>query len=118
MDRLAVADIHIGNVLAEYPEQESVWPPDEICAIIESIDTEEIKRGFSTAIYNKRGFSSRGPFDGGDIERNHAEHFTKLALAHKVRHPKISEIFARMAASYLHDAKLMDDEAKRSDLDY
>src|SRR5690606_33595686 len=68
--RLEAADIYIGQVLAQYPEeQDKVWPPDELCDLIESLKSDSVNRNFSSATFNKRSFSSRGPFDGGDIER-------------------------------------------------
>ncbi|WP_367388131.1 hypothetical protein [Lewinella sp. LCG006] len=117
-DRLEVVDAQIGQVLAQYPETGSDWPPDEICQIIEMVNTESIKRNFSSATHNKRSFSSRGPFDGGNIERGHAEYFGKLAKLHRRRYPNIARIFDGLVDGYLHEAKRMDEEAERSKLDY
>lgn len=90
--RIEVADMQIGQVLAQYPETIDSWPPDEICNVIETINTDSIKRNFSSATFNKRGSSSRGPFDGGDIERSHAK-------------------------GYEEDAKRMDERAERDRLE-
>ena len=94
------------------------WPPDEICAIIQEINTDSIKRNFSSAVFNKRSFSSRGPFEGGNIERGHAEYFKKLAGNKKKRFPVIAKIFDQLALGYLADAKRMDESAERDKLDY
>lgn len=117
-DRSEVADSYIGKILAQYPEKDFDWPPNEIAEIIESINTVSLKSGFSSATFNKRGSSSRGPFDGGDIERGHAKYFNDLAKKHKRKHPNVSKIFSKLAAGYLRDAKRMDEEAERSKLDY
>lgn len=117
-DRLDVADAQIGQVLAQYPENVSDWPPEEICQIIENINTDSLKRNFSAALYNKRGSSTRGPFDGGDIERNHAEYFGDLAKKHRRKHPNTAKIFEKLAEGYLDQAKRMDQEAERTRLEH
>lgn len=116
--RLKVADIHIGHVLAEYPEKEEPWPPIEICKVIEKISTDSLKSGFSSATFNKRGSSTRGPFDGGDIERGHAEYFHRQAAAIKYEFPETAKILTSLAKGYEVDAKRMDESAERDKLDY
>jgi hypothetical protein len=103
--RLEVADMQIGQVLAQYPEKDLNWPPDEISNIIETINTKSIKNNFSTALFNKRGSSTRGTFDGGEIERGHAEYFKKLSKKHKIKFPIISEVFSHLAKGYSAGAK-------------
>lgn len=117
-DRLEVADNQIGKILAQYPENIDDWPPTEIATIIEQINTKQIKSGFSTALFNKRGFSGRGTFDGGDIERGHATYFANLAKKHKMKYPNLAKIFSDLSKGYLRDAKKMDDDAERMRLDY
>lgn len=116
--RLNVADSEIGKVLAQYPENISLWPQEIIFHIIEEINTDSLKRGYSSAMFNKRSFSSRGAFDGGDIERGKAAYFEKLANECKVKYPNVAEIFKRMQQGYLADAKRMDEEAERNRLEY
>ena len=117
-DRIEVADIQIGQILAQSPENIPDWPPEVICNIIENINTESLKRNFSSALFNKRGSSTRGPFDGGNIERAHAEYFQKLANKHRVKFPIIADIFSNLAKGYLLDAKRMDEMAERDKLEY
>lgn len=116
-DRLEIADNQIGKILAQYPEKIGEWP-NEIADIIEEINTEQIKSGFSTALFNKRGLSGRGAFDGGDIERGHAKYFDDLAKNHRVKHPNLSKIFSNLSKGYLRDAKQMDEEAEKRRLDH
>lgn len=116
--RLKVADIQIGNVVAEYPEKDQPWPPKEICKVIDSINTQSIKSGFSTATFNKRGSSIRGPFDGGYIERGHAKYFRSQADKIKYDFPVTAELLNRLADGYEKDAKRMDESAKRDNLEY
>ncbi|MDP8219332.1 MAG: hypothetical protein P9M03_11480 [Candidatus Theseobacter exili] len=116
--RLKVADMHIGQVMAEYPENIEPWPPKEICKVIESINTKSLKSGFSSATFNKRGSSTRGPFDGGDIERGHAKYFQSQVEKIKYEFPATADILNRLAKGYVEDAKRMDESAERDKLDY
>lgn len=118
-DRIEVADMQIGTILAQYSEKnKNHWPPTAIADIIERINSKSLKNNFSSATYNKRGSSSRMPYDGGAIERGHSEHFKKLGEIHKISHPNLSKIFFDMAENYLDHARREDEEAERSKLEY
>ncbi|MFD2891374.1 hypothetical protein ACFS5J_05030 [Flavobacterium chuncheonense] len=118
VSRLEVADMQIGKVLAQYPENIPEWPQETIFKIIEEINSDSIKSNYSSALFNKRGSSSRGAFDGGDIEREKATYFEKLEKNFKNKYPNVAEIFKRLSDGYLFDAKRMDDEAERRRLEY
>jgi len=118
VSRLEVADIEIGKILAQYPEDIPLWPQEKIFQIIEEINSKSLKSGYSSAMYNKRGSSTRGVFDGGDIEREKAAYFEKLANECKNKYPSVAELFKRMQQGYLADAKRMDEEAERNRLEY
>ncbi|MEP1016900.1 hypothetical protein, partial [Maribacter dokdonensis] len=117
VSRLEVADMQIGKVLAQYPENIPEWPQEIIFKIIEDINSDSIKSNYSSALFNKRGSSSRGAFDGGDIEREKAAYFEKLERDFKNKYPKVAEIFKKLSDGYLYDAKVMDDEAERRKLE-
>lgn len=118
IDRLGIADDTIGHMLAQYPENDNNWPPEVICNLIETINTKELKSGFSAATYNKRGSSTRGAFDGGDIERGHARYFSDFANRLRNKFPNTSAILDHLAKGYELDAKRIDDSADRDKLDY
>lgn len=117
-ERLDVADMHIGQVLAQYPENIPEWPQEKIFKLIEEINSDSLKRNYSSAMFNKRGSSTRGPFDGGNIERDKAAYFGKLANDFKNKYPNVAEIFKRLSDGYLLDAKRMDEQAERDKLEY
>jgi hypothetical protein len=117
--RVEAADIYIGQVLAQYPEeQDIVWPPDELCDLMETLKSDGVNQNFSSATFNKRSFSSRGAFEGGGIERTKAAYFQKLATAHQNKFPSVTGIFEKLAKSYEEDAKRMDEDAERTRLEY
>lgn len=82
------------------------------------ICTDSIKNNFSAALFNRRGSSIRGAFDGGDIEREHANYFSELANRYKNKYPTVAKIFRDLSTNYLTDAKQMDNRAKKGKLDY
>ncbi|MBX2966629.1 MAG: hypothetical protein KF845_10815 [Cyclobacteriaceae bacterium] len=118
VSRLEVADSEIGKVLAEYPENVQEWPQEKIFQVIEEINTDSLKSGYSSTLFNKRSFSSRAVFEGGNIEREKAAYFEKLENDFKNKYPNVAEIFKHMKQGYLADAKRMDERAERDKLEY
>lgn len=118
VDRLDVADSEIGKILAQYPENIPEWPQEAIFQIIEDVNTSSIKSGYSTAMFNKRGSTTRGPYDGGDIERAKARYFEKLETDLQYKYPNVAEIFKHMKQRYSQEALREDEEAVRNKLEY
>ena len=116
-DRLEVADIHIGQLLAKYPEDSPNWPQRTIFQAIEDINTEELKEGYSVGMWNKRGATTRGTFDGGGIERERAEYFGVLASEHMCDYPNVAEVFQRLQDNYGRQGNRLDEMAERDRLD-
>ena len=121
-DRLDIADAMIGQVFAQYPnepiEGKGIYPAREICDVIERINSPSINNNFSAALSNKRGFSSRALFEGGNIERAHAQFFANLAEETLIEYPVISKIYSGLSAGYLENAKREDAEAQNMRLDF
>ena len=115
--RLEVADSRIGQLLAKYPERSPHWPARTIFQVIEDINTEKLKTGYSIGMRNKQGITVRGPFDGGTIERERAESFTQLASEVMCDYPNVSEIFSGLQGDYKRYERERDEEAERVKLD-
>jgi hypothetical protein len=116
--RLQSVDGVIGQVLAHYPEGSQPWPPNEICDILQSVNSEKMLSNFGASTMNKRSFSSRGPFDGGEIERGHAKFFRKLAAEHQNKFPAVAEVLNNIAKTFEQRAKRIDEEAEQSKLEH
>lgn len=116
-DRLEVADSCIGQLLAKYSEDSPYWPERTIFQIIEDINTEELKEGYSVGMLKKGGVTIRGAFDGGDIERERAEYFGALASEHMCDYPNVAEVFQRLQDEYGLRANSHDERAERVRLD-
>ena len=116
-DRLEVADMHIGQLLAKYPDNSPHWPERKIFQVIEDINTEKLKVGYSIGMWNKRGVTTRGAFDGGSIERERAGYFGALASEHMCDYPNVSEVFRRLQDDYGRLGNRHDEMAERDRLD-
>lgn len=113
-----VADIFIGKVLAHYPEPEGegFWPPNEICEVIEKINTDALKTNFSVALFNKRGGMHGAT--GGRRERNLAQYFQKLASYHRNTYPIVAGILEDLAKGYIFDAEREELRHERDSVEY
>jgi len=117
-DRSEFADIHIGKVLAKYPENPPHWPQEIIFELLEEINSDVILNNYASGHFNKRGVTSRGVYDGGKIERRRAAYFDKLAKDFKYKFPNVSGLFKNMSLDYLNRAEREDLEAERDKLEY
>lgn len=116
-DRQEVADMHIGQLLAKYPEDSPYWPERKIFQVIEDINTEELKERYLVGMWNKRGATTRGAFDGGGIEHERAEYFGELASELVFDYPNVSEVFRRLHDDYGRLGNRHDEMAERVRLD-
>ena len=112
------AYIQLGKLFAQYPEKSEHWPAMDLFALMETVKSESFFRNYECAMFNKRGFTSRGPYEGGNIERNKAEYFKGLYKKCAVSYPKVAKVFNSLAKQYEGMAKEMDDEATIAQLDY
>ena len=111
--KLKSADDCIGKMLAKYPINfnEKKGFPKAIYNIIENINTHEMKFAFEVQLNNNLGFTSRGAFEGGNIERHRAEHFNFLFEQTKITHPRTSIIFKKIRDRYIGDSIWEDENA-------
>ena len=68
-------------------------------------------------MWNKRGATTRGTFDGGGIERERAEYFGVLASEHMCDYPNVAEVFQRLQDNYGRQGNRLDEMAERDRLD-
>ena len=118
LELIEIADVFIGRVLAKYPENCSQWPQECIFELIENINTESLKDGYHTEMFNKRGSSIRGVIEGGDSERVKASFFRKMIDDYKNKYPNTVEIFKNLESWFIENANRIDEEAERAKLEY
>ena len=90
-DRLEVSDIEIGTLLSRLPEDDNQLPSEVIFHILEEVNSKDLYESYSMGLTNKRGSTVRMPFDGGQIERDHAMYFGDLAKRYRNKYPNVSD---------------------------
>ena len=106
----------LGQLFAHFPEWEN--DAEKLFAVIEPIEEKAFYSSYNAGLFNKRGFTSRGPYDGGEIERGNAELFKSLYEKYNKKYSRVSKVFKDLWAQYERMAKEMDDEADITKLDY
>ncbi|WP_341703316.1 hypothetical protein [Ferrovibrio sp.] len=110
--RSTIVDLKIGNMLAWKAHRgEAVWPCPEVCDILE-IGADSMRDGFHTGVFNARGMTSRGAYEGGQQERNLAQRFDDYAAALEVRWPKVAATIRGLADGYRRDGDWNDRRAR------
>jgi len=116
---LEVCDIHIGQVLVySTPDEDGNWPPEEVCRIIEEIESKNLEKGFRTEIMNKRGVVTKSPFEGGQQERELAEQYREYADRWNDTYPKVASILRKIGEYYEFVARREDKEAEKRGLEW
>lgn len=111
-DRLDVCDSTLGQILAHAPsDEDGLWPFAPVCEVLEPMDMEVMRNGFKIGTHNKRGVTSRSPWDGGSQERDLAEHYRQHAEKLHHSQPNVANLLEEIARGYERDGKREDTEA-------
>ena len=108
LDRVEVADVSIGGLLANAPVgEDGVWPCAPVRDVMEELQLDDVMRGAHTGLYNSRGVHWCG--EGGDQERGLAEKYRNWANALQISHPFVSSsLLMGMAKTYEREASRED----------
>lgn len=111
IDRTAVADLSIGELLSNAPPgDDGIWPCEPVREVIEDIQSVDIVRGMRTGRYNARGVHWRG--EGGGQERALANEYRTWAEALQHSHPFVSsKLMMGLVKTYEAEAEREDTEA-------
>jgi hypothetical protein len=111
---LEIGDSHIGRVLAHGPaDTDGARPCEPIRALLERLQSPPLEEGIRVELYNSRGPTSRGVFDGGDQERVVAAGYAEQAEKFADRWPRTAALLRELAESYEREARRHDEEAER-----
>lgn len=116
VDRTSGVDREIGKLLARFPRNNVAWPRDEICEVIDRINSDILLSAFRTEIFNSRGLTSRNPYDGGQQERALASYFDQMGKRIQAKYPKTASVLFSLAQHYQIDAQREDDNAYLDEL--
>jgi len=112
--RLEVCDVHIGQLLASSPAEESnIWPCEAVRGLIESIHSEALENGLHTGVVNKRGVHFRGR--GGEQERAISSRFRAFAEQARSRWPRTTVLLRRITDDFERLARREDEESLRDE---
>ena len=111
-DRSTMGDQMLGQILAHAPTgDDGVWPGLPARDILNRPELEQMRIGFQTGTFNKRGMTTRSLLEGGKQERTLAQYFHRNADALAITHPHLAASLEDLARGYEHDATRKDDEA-------
>lgn len=116
--RLGIGDEIIGKMLSAAPVgQDGIWPHESVRIVVEEIGSDEIEKGLELGVFNSRGVTSRGPYEGGNQERDLVENYTHYTEALADEYPRTAAVLRRLAETFTRMAHQKDDEAElREDL--
>lgn len=107
--------IVLGELAAHAPETANGdWPPSCICELLEAPENDTLRGTFQTGVYNKRGITSRSPYDGGDQEREIVKKYDNYAERCQMEYPIAAETLSNIADSYRRDGTHHDRDAESS----
>lgn len=118
VDRVKVTDSNIGKILSKASMESDIWPIKEVAEVIDSINTKEVKQGFSSGTFNRRGVYSKALYEGGEQERSWATFFKRNAAAYSEEFPVTAGLLLQLAESYETRAIVEDISAINEDLDW
>jgi hypothetical protein len=114
-DRLAVCDVTLGQILAYAPpDADGIWPFKAARDVLDRPELEDVRSGFHTGCYNKRGVTSRAPDEGGGQERTLADSYRAHARAVQNSQPNLAAALEDLARTYERQGVREDVEAMLS----
>lgn len=114
-NRLDYVDTTIGEWLSASPvDSDDHWPHPAICELLEQSDAKKLRNGFAIGIFNNRGVTTRGIYEGGNQERVLAQKYRDNAAKLDNSYPKLAATFRDIAEDYEYRARNHDNDAKRN----
>lgn len=107
----------IGKILGNFPEDED-YPSQLLCDLVEEYSDDAIDTEIGCAIHNRRSFSTRSPFAGGTVERNHIETLQKYRERAVLRSLRFVKILDSAIRGFERSAKQNDYEGQMNNFEY
>lgn len=111
-DRLAVCDDTLGQILAHAPaDNDGMWPFAPARQVLDLPEMADMRSGFATGAYNKRGVTTRSPLDGGEQERDLACQYRGYAEKVQASQPNVAAMLEQLAKGYEREGTWEDTQA-------
>lgn len=113
VDRKEVAETHFGALLARFARRRTWddWLPECVLDFLDRPEHGGLREKFVLGVRNARGMTSRGPYDGGEQERELAGRYRTLAARYGNSHPRVAAMLISIAEDYEWDGRRHDEEA-------
>jgi hypothetical protein len=111
-----MADNRIGHMLSASPMgSDGNWPAEPVREVLDLFRSKAMIEGFRIGKSNRRGVTTRGPRDGGGLERKEAAKYRTWAKAIAYDHPRTASALDSLADGYDWEARRNDEYAERLD---
>lgn len=111
-----IADSRIGHMLSASPVGvDGNWPAEAVRDVLDLFHSKPMIEGFHIGKRNRRGVTTRGPRDGGKLERQEATKYQNWAKAIVNDYPYTSRALDNIADAYEAEARFHDEDAERLD---
>lgn len=110
-------DLKIADMLSRAPaDPDGIWPHIAVRNLIEKLRSDMIDKHIPIGIYNGRGVTSRGVYDGGKQERSLSDKYLEMSKKVSIKWPRTAAILRSISESYQWDAKRFDVDSDLNDL--
>ena len=116
-NREKVLPLVLGKIFSNFQEGDD-YPNELLCSLVEEYANDEIDSVIGCAIHNRRSFSTRSPFDGGGIERNHIATLQKYRDNAIMRSPRFVKILDDAIKGFEYAARRNDFEGKMNNFNF
>jgi len=111
---VSVGDEQIGEILSASPRgRDNIWPAEEVREIIEATGNVRLETGLQIGLFNRRGVTSRSPYEGGTQERALQEKYHQMSVTLAPKWRRTSRVLGAIAENFGREARREDDDAKR-----
>ena len=114
--RREVCDVVLGQACGRAAgEPGGVWPPLPVRELLDRPDAANLRRGFRTGVFNKRGMVTKAIYEGGAQERALVERYRALSEELALEYPRLAQTVREIAEGYRREAEAADQQAALSE---
>jgi hypothetical protein len=109
--RLGEGAAHVGKLLSHSPVgTDGAWPHEAVRRVLEKYENSKMEEGFEDGKFNQRGVVMRGWEEGGTLEGEIADQYSRWAAQVRPQWPRTAAILRRLERIYRSQASREDDQ--------